>query len=267
MAIKLFVTDIDGTLLVTGRAISEKNLRAVHEMVGAGVIFTLATGRMYRATLPIARAAGVDGPLIAYNGALIKSTTGEVIHEDCLPAELMLELIEFARERGWHLQTYAGDQLRYARRNELSDGYEAAVNVKGEAVGWDALEKFSEGSYKALLVTDGAAASDESIKILTATFGDRLDAVKSNPQYVEITSKGVSKAKALRILAARYGLSIEETLAIGDSGNDVPMLRAAGVGVAMGNASDDVKAACRYVTGLCAEDGFAAAVDRFVFNR
>ena len=267
MAIKLFVTDIDGTLLVTGRAISQKNLRAVHEMIDAGVVFTLATGRMYRATLPIARALGVDVPLITYNGALIKSTAGEVIHEDGLPADLVLELIEFAEERGWHLQTYAGDQLRYARRNELSEGYETAVNVKGEAVGWDGLKKFSAGSYKALLVTNGAAASNEGIEILTAAFGDRIDAVKSNPQYVEITSKGVSKAAALKLLAARYGLSIEETLAIGDSGNDVPMLRAAGVGVAMGNASDEVKAACRYVTGLCAEDGFAAAFDRFVFNR
>lgn len=267
VAIKLFVTDIDGTLLVTGRAVSEKNLRAVHEMVGAGVIFTLATGRMYRATLPIARALGVDVPLITYNGALIKSTAGEVIHEDCIPKDLMRELLEFGRERGWHLQTYAGDQLRYARRNELSEGYEAAVNVKGEAVGWDGLKKFSEGSYKLLLVTNGAAASNEGIKILETEFGDRIDALKSNPQYVEITSKGVSKAAALRLLASKYGLSIEETLAIGDSGNDVPMLRAAGVGVAMGNASDEVKAACRYVTGLCADDGFADAVNRFVFNR
>ncbi len=267
MAIKLFVTDIDGTLLVTGRAISEKNLRAVHEMIDAGVIFTLATGRMYGATLPIARALGVEASLISYNGALIKTTAGEVIHEETLPKDLALALIEFGEERGWHVQTYAGDRLRYARRNELSDGYELAVNVKGEAVGWDGLKKFSAGSYKILLVTNGTLASDEAIKILTAEFGDRIDALKSNPQYVEITSKGVSKASAIKILAARYGLTIEETLAIGDSGNDIPMIRAAGVGVAMGNASADVKAACDYVTGLCADDGFAAAVDRFVFNR
>ena len=174
MAIKLFVTDIDGTLLVTGRAISEKNLRAVHEMIDAGVIFTLATGRMYEATLPIARALGVEASLISYNGALIKTTAGEVIREATLPTDLMLELIEYGREKNWHVQTYAGDRLRYARRNELSAGYESAVNVKGEAVGWDGLKKFLEGSYKALLVTNGAAASNEGIKILTAIITIRI---------------------------------------------------------------------------------------------
>ena len=267
MSIKLFVTDLDGTLLPTGTRVSEKNIRAVRDMVEAGVIFTLATGRMYRAAFAIAKSLRVDVPLITYNGALIKSTSGEVIHEDCLPQDLILELIDFCRLNGWHVQTYDDDILRFAELNRLAESYMASVKVEGAAVGWDGLKKYSARSYKLLLVTDGDAASKDCIVELKKMFGDRIDAVQSNPQYVEITTKGVSKASALELMAARYGLTIEETLAIGDSGNDLPMLRAAGVSVAMGNASDEVKAACDHVTGLCVEDGFADAVYNFVLNQ
>ena len=266
MAIKLFVTDLDGTLLPTGTGVSERNKRAVQDMVDAGVIFTLATGRMYRAALAIAESLSVDVPLITYNGALIKSTAGEVIHEDCMPQELMPELIEFCRLNGWHVQTYDDDVLRFAELNHLAESYMASVKVEGAAVGWDGLKKHSARSYKLLLVTSGDAESKADIVELEKRFGDRIDAVQSNPQYVEITTKGVSKASALRLMAARYGIAIEETLAIGDSGNDLPMLRAAGVSVSMGNASDAVKAACDHVTGACVDDGFADAVYNFVLN-
>ena len=79
MAIKLFVTDLDGTLLPTQATVSEGNIRAVQEAVAAGVTVTIATGRMYRAALPVAQALGVNVPIITYNGALIKTVDGKVI--------------------------------------------------------------------------------------------------------------------------------------------------------------------------------------------
>ena len=266
MSIKLFVTDLDGTLLPTGVDVPEKNIAAVKDMVAAGVIVTLATGRMFRAALPIAKSLEVDVPLITYNGALIKSAAGEVIHEDCLAPELASSIIEFCLERDWHVQTYEDDQLRYAYRNEFSEVYETAIHVKGKAVGSEKLKRHVARMYKLLLVTHGREESDACISALKAEFGDRIDAAKSQPQYVELTAKGVSKAAALRLLAARFGFSIEETLAIGDSGNDLPMLRAAGVSVAMGNADDEIKAACKFVTGNCVDNGFAQAVYQFVIR-
>ena len=177
MSIKLFVTDLDGTLLPTGTRVSEKNIRAVRDMVEAGVIFTLATGRMYRAAFAIAKSLRVDVPLITYNGALIKSTSGEVIHEDCLPQDLILELIDFCRLNGWHVQTYDDDILRFAELNRLAESYMASVKVEGAAVGWDGLKKYSARSYKLLLVTDGDAASKDCIVELKKMFDQRMDSL------------------------------------------------------------------------------------------
>ena len=80
MSVKLFVTDLDGTLLPSGKDVPRENIEAVQKAVRAGVIVTIATGRMYRAALPVAEALGVDVPIITYNGALIKSTKGKVYH-------------------------------------------------------------------------------------------------------------------------------------------------------------------------------------------
>ena len=88
--IKLFVSDIDGTLLETGKKISNKNISAVQKMVDAGITVTIATGRMYKAALPIAKELGVNVPIITYNGALIKSVDGEILHSEYLPKNLIV---------------------------------------------------------------------------------------------------------------------------------------------------------------------------------
>ena len=95
MSIKLFVTDLDGTLLLKGQQVSQENIDAVQAAVKAGVTVTIATGRMYQAALPVAQALGVDVPIITYNGALIKSTSGEVFYENFLPEQVVADVVSF----------------------------------------------------------------------------------------------------------------------------------------------------------------------------
>ena len=257
MSIKLFVTDLDGTLLPSGQKVSAKNIEAVQKLVKAGVTVTIATGRMYQATLPIALSLGVNVPIITYNGALIKTVEGEIIHENFIAPETVLSLMEFAEKRNWHLQTYSDDKLYYAEENKYSKEYEAAVKVKGDAIGWQALKNYKNGVPKLLVITDNLEQTNERVGILNTEFADKVDAFSSNPNYIEITAKGVSKAAAIDILAGKLKISKLETLAIGDSYNDLPMLKAAGVSVAMGNAPDNIKEVCTYVTESCEADGFA----------
>ena len=119
MSIKLFVSDIDGTLAISGKNPSPKNVEAVKKMQEAGIIVTIATGRMYRAAVPVAKAAGMNAPIISYNGALIKKMDGEVIYKNYLEPETVLELVNFFEEKNIHLQTYSDDILRYPKKINL----------------------------------------------------------------------------------------------------------------------------------------------------
>ena len=266
MSIKLFVTDFDGTLLPSGQNVPQKNIKAVQDMVKAGVIFTIATGRMYSASVKIAKSLYLDVPIITYNGALIKSVGGEIFHTDYLPPKLIVDIINFCEANNWHIQNYSNDILYYPEHNDFAKGYEDALKIYGKTVGWDGLRSYTENVPKLLSITSGADETAERIEILKNKFGDKINAIRSNANYVEITCPKVSKAAAITILADKWNIDNSEVMAIGDSYNDLPMLKSAGHSVAMGNAPDDVKSVCEFVTGNCDDDGFAQAVYKYVLN-
>ena len=266
MGVKLFVSDIDGTLLMPGKKISQKNIDAVKKMVAAGITVTIATGRMYRATLPIAQELGVNVPIITYNGALIKSVDGEILHAEYLPEDIVVELVNFYERQGWYVQSYSEDNLCYAEFNKYANYYETMQKVKGAAIGWDGMKNKTSHVCKLLSIADNEEQTLSRMAALKAEFGDKIDVTKSTPIYTEIICPGVSKAAAINILAQKLGIDRSEVMAIGDSDNDLPMLKAAGTSIAMGNGTDEVKAACDFVTGLCEDDGFAQAVEKFVLN-
>ena len=266
MAVKLFVTDLDGTLLPSGKEVSEVNLRAVREASARGVVVTIATGRMYRAALPIAKSLGVDVPIITYNGALIKSVQGKVFYTNFLPPEHILAVLDFCRGRGWHVQLYSDDALYYAEENSHSRFYESAQQIRGTAVGWDGLRQRTSMVTKLLIVSDSQEETDARIRVLRPEFEGRVVVMRSHPLYTEIINPGVSKASGLQRLAHALGIDIADTMAIGDSDNDLPMLKAAGCSIAMGNALPSVREVCDYVTGTCEENGFAAAIRDHVLS-
>ena len=111
MAIKLFVTDMDGTLLNNSRKISEGNKARIRQAVADGMIFTIATGRMYCSALPYAKELGVDVPIITYNGALIKSVSGKIFYTSYLSADMIKEILDFCTENGMYVQSYSNDEL------------------------------------------------------------------------------------------------------------------------------------------------------------
>lgn len=262
--IKLFVTDIDGTLLPPGGTVSAKNVEAVQKMVAAGVKVVIATGRMYSAALPVAAQLGVPVPIIAYNGALIKSSSGEVIHAQYMDEEKVLALINFFEGYGWHLQSYSDDILYVPERTSGVEFYETMLKVKAVEVGWYGLHGIVKDVPKLLSVSDTPEEAIHRLEEVTKVFGGQIEITRSAPRFTEFMALGVSKASAIKILAEKYGVDHSEILAIGDSENDLPMITAVGCGVAMGNAVEVVKAACSRITDTCENDGFAKAVYDYV---
>ena len=263
MAVKLFVTDMDGTLLVTGKDVSSENVKAVQKAVAAGITVTIATGRMYAAALPTARQLKVDVPIITYNGALIKSVEGEILYSSYIAPRLAVEIINFCKDKGWLLQGYSDDELYIPEKNQYSDNYEVTQKVKAHLVGWDGLLEHVGNTPKILLFGSDADETEERLGILREHFGDSVSAMRSNANYGEITNPNVNKAEAIKWMAKRLGISIDETMAIGDSSNDLAMLKAAGKGIAMGNAIPEVKEAADYITDTCENHGFAKAIYKY----
>ena len=268
MSIKLFATDLDETLFHTGTPISKRNFDAVHRMIDAGVIFAIATGRMYQSTLPIAKQLQLDEnlPIISYNGASIRTVGGEHLFDKFFDPALVKELIEFFREKKWHVQLYHKDEYFYAERNQYSEIYETLLNYKGHAVGFEGLLERTDSVYKFLTIGENHDEMLERAAEIREKFAGRVDSYPSGPQYCEIVLPGLSKSSAVKFLAEKYNIKPEEILAIGDSENDLEMIRDAGIGVAPANATDSVKAAADKLVSSCVDDGFAEAVEKFVFD-
>lgn len=266
MNIKLFVSDLDGTLLDHQYRLSEENKEAVMAAVDEGVLVTLATGRMYRSALPYAQQLGVDLPIITYNGALVKTVSGKELYHSFFEPETVKALLRYCFSRQWYIHLYQGDGLYFKEYCRKAQGYEALAGIRGEVVGEDGLYERCHRVLKMVIITGSGDESDAVVARLRQDFPGQLSPVKSNPEYVEIINPGISKATALKFLLEQLDLKEEQVMAIGDSDNDLEMLQTAGVSVAMGNAGQNVRDICDFVTTDCTESGVAKAIYDYVLK-
>ncbi len=263
--VRMIVTDLDGTLVNSDYTISEENRKAVAAAAKAGVPTIIATGRMHCAALRFAAEIGVEDAIISYNGAMVRTVAGEVLSASYLEPQVVERVLGYVFAKGWYVQSYVGDALYYVEQTEAARVYESASKIFGEAVGRGGMLARTEEVPKLLLVVPGDEIGG-IIRELRDKFRNEADVMQSSPTYIEIVRPGVSKARAMLALAGKRGIDAGEIMALGDSGNDIEMIRAAGIGVAMGNALAAVKEAADEVTLPCGENGFADAVRRHVLE-
>ena len=257
---RLAAVDLDDTLLGSDHRISPRNAEAVRMLLGAGIEVIIASGRMHASTIAFAEELGLTGPILSYNGALVKvPQTGEVYHHVPLPPELASEIVAFAEENGHPLNYYLDDRLRVKEHTAWSDLYQSRTGSVIHAVG--SLRQY-DGERPTKLIILGSEETVRSLAaVLQSRYKGRLTVLISHPEYLEFMAPDVSKAYGLEAIGRRHGIAAEEMIAFGDSGNDVAMLEYAGLGVAMGNAREAVKAVADYVAPRNNEDGFALAVE------
>jgi Cof subfamily protein (haloacid dehalogenase superfamily) len=264
---QLVAFDVDGTLVGRDLAISSGVRDAVARMIASGIAACLVTGRMYRATVPFARELGLDTPIICYQGAaIIDPSTDEVLAHRALANELVLELIGLTERDGMHLQLYRNDEYYCESRNRFSDLY-ASLSLTQPVLVPSLREAFAfSPATKAVVVGDEPEAAKYADK-LRAHFAGRANVTRSLPEFVEMLDRQVDKGEALRFVAARLGVAMDRTIAIGDSWNDAPLLEAAGFGVAMGSSPPELRAVADAVVGDLAHDGVAEAIEKYVLAR
>ncbi|HAN86998.1 MAG TPA: Cof-type HAD-IIB family hydrolase [Firmicutes bacterium] len=263
--IDLVAMDLDGTLLRSDKSISETNIRAIRDAHSQGVAFAVATGRMFRTSQPVVSGLLDEMPVIAYNGALIRySNCGLTLLSLPIAAGVGEHVVRLMWEWGIVFQAYFGDELWVPKvapaTAAYSARYGAPVNVLPD------IEEFvKREAFKYLVIDDEERILDVKESI-DAVLDSGLRTMLSSPGMIEIVRSDVSKGHALAHLASSMGISMDNVMAIGDSGNDIDMLYAAGIGVAMANASDDVKARADYVVGTNDDDGVAEALESLVLS-
>lgn len=255
----VFVFDIDGTLLEKGSELDSKT-RDFLLRLSQDHTLVFASGRMYRSVKKLLeRELGKIFPIIAYNGALIVDESGKILYEATLDSEIAENVIVFLRSKGFHRQAYVCDILFVEEDNEKAKDYAIHSNVEYVVV--DDLAKLcrQKPPLKLLVIDENRDKLRTLAQELKKSFP--VDAYGSFPTYLEIVPPDVSKGKALEILARIKGFSLEETVAFGDSDNDLGLLETAAIGIAVGNATEILKSRADYVTKGLFSEGVVEGVE------
>jgi len=276
MSYKLVCIDVDGTLLNSKHNITPKTKEAILQAHKQGVHIVISTGRMYADAEYYSNLIGVKSPVIASNGAFIKEKEHDkVIYKDVLGESLSLELLELFRKHG--IKPYFCTPHKFYYGNIMFKLFYLATTIMGTRSNKIDVEYvFSWKQWQKVLCTekdnivkgeiiyrDPALICELQKELKTLS---QLEIVDSSKYNIEITRKGVSKGKAVEMLAGLYNLKREEIIAIGDSANDVSMIEYAGMGIAMGNASDMVKQKADYITDSNDNEGVAKAIQQFILG-
>jgi Cof subfamily protein (haloacid dehalogenase superfamily) len=231
-----------------------------------GIHVLIATGRMFRSARPYAATAGIEEPLICYQGALVADPVrGDVLLHRPIALPLALEAIEAVEAEGFPLNCYVDDQLFVARATPESDRYSGFQRIPVKEVG--PLRAWLDRPPTKLVTIGDPDALDELEVRLKAQFGQRLFISKSLPYFLEFASPEVSKGSGLAFVAKRLGFSLERTIGVGDGENDVELLEWPGYAVAVANAHEKLKAIADLVCPAAADEGVAQLLEAVVRAR
>ncbi len=259
-SIKAIAFDMDGTLLTDDKKISSRTRRCFEALEEQGVALVLSTGRSFEALEPYKNDLNLNHPVICYNGARILGNSGNLIKDHSLPDDIARYIIDFARENGVHIQIYRNGKLYFEKRTLEADFYENYVNVKGKVVNFEDLNLHGFTKIMYLGDHDYLDGLGTAIK---KHFGKRLSVMFSDPMFLEFMDGGVSKGRALFEVADHLNIKIDNIMAFGDGQNDISMIETAGIGVAMDNATDEVKAVADSITLSNNDDGVAVFLEEF----
>ena len=266
MNIKLLVSDIDDTLIGDDLKLSQRTIDTIKKVQDKGVRVAIATGRTHDSAYPYVDQLNLHGPVLSFQGAVIVDTlTKETIRYCPLPYEQAKEVLAFAEEHECYAQYYAMDKMFIEKHCAESDGYISLTKVPAEEVGAPLKDKLDFDPIKVLLIAD-AEKIGRLYDIAKERFGDSMEIARSKQLYLEFTHPDANKGEAVKILAKRYNIPMEEVMTIGDGLNDIPMIKAAGLGVAIGNAYEATKAVADVIAEPQDEDGAAKAMEQYILN-
>ena len=265
MIYKIVFSDIDGTLLNKDRELSTLTKKVFRELQQK-VPVVLISSRMPQAMRHLQHELDIaHQPLICYNGGLIL-IDGKAVSSTEIPLQQIQQLQEFNKNLKCHIGLYNNEDWfvpemdKWAQREENNTKVRPVVRSTEEVL--DAWKSENKGAHKVMCMGEEEKI-DKIQNFLSTSFGDDLHLYRSKPTYLEIANKQVSKLTAIEILLNKhFQLSLEESIAFGDNYNDYEMLKAAGLGIAVGNAKPEILEIAKEVAGHGKEDGVAISLQK-----
>jgi hypothetical protein len=264
--IALVISDVDGTLVDTQKRVTARTRQAVAALRAHGIGFTIVSSRPPFGLRMLIDTLGVTQPVASFNGGAIASPTLKILDQRCIDRTVAGEIVAFLDARNIDVWLFTGEE--WLTRDPAGVYVEHETNtVRCPARIVDTFDAVIDRPGKIVGVSADFARLEAIEHEAQTQFAGRAVAVRSQSYYLDFVALGVDKGLAVRELSKTIGVPVSQIVTLGDMENDVPMFHQAGFSIAMGNASDTVKQEARATTLTNDEDGFAAAVERFILPR
>jgi len=277
MDIRLITTDLDGTLLNSGKEVSPYTRGVLAACEARGIPVVLSSGRLFEDARQIAKSLRLRDPIISSNGARVDETpSGPAILEDVLPLPMARRVFEVLRRSQLYIECYCRNTIFTAHLElspflapgEIPRRERIEVDEDGFEHRWidNVARMEAEGLSRAYKLAAFSRDPERLLEICRTLEPLNVVINSAFPYNIEIMERGKGKGRAVRFLCQRLGLSTGQVMSFGDGTNDLEMLRAAGVPVAMENAVDALKAEARFIAPSNDDDGVAKMIERYVLT-
>ena len=275
--IKLVALDLDGTLFDNSSHISERNLTAIRSITDKGIHVVISTGRPFEG-IPFdqIKGTGINYAITANGSGIYEISTGKCLYENAMDEELVTPILNFLLTRDIHMDAFIGGKgYTPVQCVETAQKLTVPSSIKNYIITTrtrldNILQFIHKNQLKVQKMTlnfypaaDGTLIDRETVRKFLVS-NPSITTVCGGYNNLEFTRADANKGVGLRKLAEILGVNLDATMAIGDTENDLAIIEAAGIGVAMGNATDAVKARADYVTTTNTKDGVAAAIEHFI---
>lgn len=264
--LRLFISDVDGTLLRTDKTLADATVAAVQSLTAAGLPMTLISARPPSGMFWIVEKLDLDGPFGAFNGGVLFKRDGTVIERHCLKRDVAEAMVALIHEAGITCWVFADDEWLTNNANDPHNPHEVkAANIQ-PIITSDFSAKLDR-TDKIVGVSDDHALLERLEAKAIAAAGRNATIARSQPYYLDVTAPAANKGDGVFFLANAFGVALDEVAVIGDQANDLPMFARAGLSIAMGQATDAVKRKARLATVSSDADGVASAIANIILPR
>lgn len=263
--ISLVLADVDGTLVTEEKVLTKRAQRAVSTLQSAGIRFAITSGRPPLGMAMLFDVLDIDTPIAGFNGGLFVERDLAILAEKTVPADIARQVIGLIRRHGLDAWVYSGNDWLITKADAPHVAREAwTVKFEPKIVA-DVAENLQQVA-KIVGVSDDYGKVQRCEADAQAAFGQQVTAARSQPYYLDITNRDANKGAVVEYLSRHIGVPAEQIATIGDQPNDVLMFKRSGFSIAMGNASDAVKAQAAAVTDSYNDEGFAKAMENFILG-